>query len=133
MRYSIVGSGLVGRTLVGIFAKQGADVLIADSRGPESLAEIAAELRPHITPATVDRALDADIIFFAVGFLHFKEVAAKRPDWSGKIMIDLTNAFMLPAEVQESDLHGRLSSEVNAERLHGAKLVKAFNQLQCEC
>jgi predicted dinucleotide-binding enzyme len=129
MKYSIVGSGLVGKTLAGILAKQGADVLIANSRGPESLAEIAAELRPHITPATVDRALDADIIFFAVGFLHFKEVAAKRPDWSGKIMIDLTNAFMLPAEVQESELHGRLSSEVNAERLPGAKLVKSFNQL----
>ena len=129
MKYSIVGSGLVGKTLAGIFAKQGADVLIANSRGPESLAEIAAELGPHITPATVDRALDADIIFFAVGFLHFKEVAAKRPDWTGKIVIDVTNAFMLPAEVQESELHGRLSSEVNAERLPGAKLVKSFNQL----
>ena len=129
MKYSIVGSGLVGKTLAGIFAKQGADVLIANSRGPESLAEIAAELGPHITPATVDRALDADIIFFAVGFLHFKEVAAKRPDWTGKIVIDVTNAFMLPAEVQESELHGRLSSEVNAERLPGAKLGKSFNQL----
>src|ERR1700677_4824050 len=52
--------------------------LIANSRGPASLAEIAAELGPHIIPATVDRALDADIIFFAVGFLRFKEVAAKR-------------------------------------------------------
>jgi 8-hydroxy-5-deazaflavin:NADPH oxidoreductase len=95
----------------------------------ESLAEIAAELGPHIIPATVDRALDADIIFFAVGFLHFKEVAAKRPDWTGKIVIDVTNAFMLPAEIQQSELHGRLSSEVNAERVRGAKLVKAFNQL----
>jgi predicted dinucleotide-binding enzyme len=129
MKYSIVGTGLVGKTLAGIFAKQGVDVLIANSRGPESLAEIVAELGPHITPVTVDRALDADIIFFAVGFLHFKEVAAKRPDWTGRIVVDVTNAFMLPADVQESELHGRLSSEVNAERLPGAKLVKAFNQL----
>jgi predicted dinucleotide-binding enzyme len=103
--------------------------LIANSRGPESEAEIAAELGPHIIPATVDRALDADIIFFAAGFLHFKEVAAKRPDWTGKIVIDVTNAFLLPAEIQQSELHGRLSSEVNAERVPGAKPVKAFNQL----
>jgi 8-hydroxy-5-deazaflavin:NADPH oxidoreductase len=129
MKYSIVGSDLVGKTLAGIFAKQGADVPIANFRGPESLAEIAAELWPYITPATVDPALDADFIFFAIGFLHFKQVAAKRPDWSGKIVIDLTNAVMLAAEVQESELHGRLSSEVNAERLPGATLVKAFNQL----
>jgi 8-hydroxy-5-deazaflavin:NADPH oxidoreductase len=73
--------------------------LIANSRGPESLAEIAAELGPNIIPATVDRALDAGIIFFAVGFLHFKEVAAKRPDRTGKIVIDVTNAFTLPAEI----------------------------------
>jgi 8-hydroxy-5-deazaflavin:NADPH oxidoreductase len=129
MKYSIVGAGLVGKTLAGIFAKQGVDVLLANSRGPASLVDIVAELGPHITAVTVDRALDADIIFFAVGFLHFKEVAAKRPDWTGRIVIDVTNAFLLPADVQESELRGRLSSEVNAERLPGAKLVKAFNQL----
>jgi 8-hydroxy-5-deazaflavin:NADPH oxidoreductase len=70
----------VDKTLAGILANQGADALIANSRTPESLADIAAELRPHVTPATVARALDADIIFFAVGFLQFKKVAAKRPD-----------------------------------------------------
>ena len=129
MKYSIVGSGVVGKTLAGIFARANTDVLIANPRGPESLAEIAAELGPHVIPAAVDQALDADIIFFAVGFLHFKEVAAKRPDWTGKIVIDVTNAFMLPADIQESELHGRLSSEVNAERLLGAKLVKALNQV----
>src|ERR1700737_999306 len=71
MKYSIVGAGLVGKTLAGIFARQGVDVLIANSRGPESIADIAVELGPHITPVVVDRALDADIIFFAVGFLRF--------------------------------------------------------------
>src|SRR5438046_34359 len=109
MTYSIVGAGLVGKTLAGLFARQGIDVLMANSRGPESFADIAAELGPHITPVALDRALDADIIFFAVGFLNFKEVAAKRPDWTGKIVIDVTNAFMLPADIQESELHGRLS------------------------
>ena len=129
MKYSIVGSGLVGKTLAGIFARQGVEVLIANSRGPDSLTAMAAELGPHVVPVTLDRALDADVVIFAVGFLNFKEVAAKRPDWTGKIVVDVTNAFMLPAEVQETELHGRLSSEVNAERVRGAKLVKAFNQL----
>jgi predicted dinucleotide-binding enzyme len=129
MKFSIVGAGLVGKTLAGIFARQGVEVLIANSRGPDSLTAMAAELGPHVVPVTVDRALDADVVIFAVGFLNFKEVAAKRPDWTGKIVVDVTNAFTLPAEVQQTELHGRLSSEVNAERVRGAKLVKAFNQL----
>jgi predicted dinucleotide-binding enzyme len=129
MKFSIVGSGLVGKTLAGIFARQGVEVLIANSRGPDSLTAMAAELGPHVVPVAVDRALDADVVIFAVGFLNFKEVAAKRPYWTGKIVVDVTNAFMLPAEVQQTELHGRLSSEVNAERVRGAKLVKAFNQL----
>ena len=50
-------------------------------------------------------------------------------DWSGKIVVDVTNGFMLPPEVQQAEYQGRLTSEVNAERVPGAKLVKAFNQL----
>jgi hypothetical protein len=41
----------------------------------------------------------------------------------------VTNAFTLPAEVQEAEFGARPSSEVNAGRVVGAKLVKAFNQL----
>jgi predicted dinucleotide-binding enzyme len=41
----------------------------------------------------------------------------------------MSNAFMLPQDVQERELRGRLSSQINAERVPGAKLVKAFNQL----
>ena len=50
-------------------------------------------------------------------------------DWSGKIVIDVTNGFMLPPEVQQAEYQGRLTSEVNAGCVPGAKLVKAFDQL----
>lgn len=69
------------------------------------------------------------MIVFAVGSAAFKDIGALRDDWSAKVVIDVTNAFMLPAEVQEAEFHGRLTSEVNAERVPGGKLVKAFNQL----
>lgn len=82
-----------------------------------------------VTPVTVKEATEADVILFAVGSLAFKNVGALRADWSGKIVIDVTNGFMLPPEVQKAEFHGRLTSEVNAERVPGAKLVKAFNQL----
>ena len=127
-QYSIVGSGPVGRTLAGLFARAGIDVQIANSRGPKSLAPIAKELGRHVIPVTLEHALDADVIFLAVGFMQVPSVAAKRPDWTGKIVVDMTNALQ-PAEQRETELRGLLSSEINAQFVAGAKLVKAFNHL----
>ena len=129
MTYSIIGSGTVGSTLARLFAARNVPVQIANSRGPETLADLAAELGSGVTPVTIEQAVDADVIVFAVGSVAFKDVATLRDDWSGKVVIDVTNAFMLPAEVQEAEFHGRVTSEVNAERVAGGKLVKAFNQL----
>ena len=127
-QYSIVGSGSVGRTLAGLFAKAGVDVQIANSRGPDSMAAIARDLGRHVEPVTLERALDADVIFLAVGFMQVQAVAAKRPDWTGKLVVDVTNALQ-PIEAQETERRGLLSSEINAEFVSGAKLVKAFNHL----
>jgi 8-hydroxy-5-deazaflavin:NADPH oxidoreductase len=129
MTYSIIGSGNVGLTLAGIFSRAGIDVAIANTRGPATIEPLIASLGQSVTAVTLDAALEADVIFFAVQFLNFKDVAATRSDWTGKIVIDVTNAAFLPVEVQERELQGRLSSEVNADRVPGANLVKAFNQL----
>ncbi|OSQ37058.1 NADPH-dependent F420 reductase [Thalassospira mesophila] len=129
MTYSIIGTGSVGTTLAGFFAQNGIDVLIANTRGVEGAAKSAAEIGGTVTAASIDQALDADIIILAVQFLDFKKVGALRADWTGKIVVDVTNAAFLPVEVQERELQGRLSSEVNANHVPGAKLVKAFNQL----
>jgi predicted dinucleotide-binding enzyme len=129
MTYAIIGTGTVGSTLAGFFASANVPVLLANSRGKEAVEPLAAQLGTNVTAATLDEALYADVIFFAVGSLAFKDVGAKRRDWSGKIVIDVTNGFLLPAEAQLAEFNGRLTSEVNAERVPGAKLVKAFNQL----
>jgi 8-hydroxy-5-deazaflavin:NADPH oxidoreductase len=129
MTYAIIGSGTVGTTLARFFAAKDIPVLIANSRGPATLAEVAAEIGPSVRAATAEEAVKADVILVAVGALAFKHVGALLQNWSGKIVIDVTNGFMLPPEVQQAEYRGRLTSEVNAERVPGAKLVKAFNQL----
>jgi 8-hydroxy-5-deazaflavin:NADPH oxidoreductase len=123
MKYSIVGTGLVGKTLAGIFARQGMRALIANSRGPESLSS-GRTLFPLRSIGHSARTSSSSPLAFCTS----RRLQQSVPDWAGKIVIDATNAFMLPAEIQQSELHGRLSSEVNAERVPGAKLVKAFNQ-----
>jgi 8-hydroxy-5-deazaflavin:NADPH oxidoreductase len=129
MSYSIIGTGTVGKTLAAFFAKAGIAVALANTRGAETVEPVAKELGGNVVAKSLDDALEADVIFFAVGFLNFKDVGSAKPDWTGKIVVDVTNAFLLPQEVQDKELRGRLSSEVNAERVPGAKLVKAFNQL----
>ncbi len=129
MNYSIVGTGNVGRTLASFFSKAGVEVALANTRGPEAVEPVAKQLGGKVMASSLDEALDSDIIFFAVQFLSFKDVGSAKPDWTGKIVVDVTNVAFLPQEVQDKELQGRLSSEVNAERVPGAKLVKAFNQL----
>jgi predicted dinucleotide-binding enzyme len=129
MSYSIIGTGTVGKTLAAFFARAGIAIALANTRGPEAVEPVAKELGGKVAAKSLDKALEADIIFFAVPFLNFKDVGSVKSDWTGKIVVDVTNAFLLPQEVQDRELQGRLSSEVNAERVPGAKLVKAFNQL----
>ena len=129
MTVSIIGTGVVGLTLASFFAKNGVEVSIANTRGPAAVKPLIKDLGGKLAAVALDEALDADVIFFAVQFLNFKDVGALRSDWTGKIVVDVTNAAFLPQEVQERELQGRLSSEVNATRVPGAKLVKAFNQL----
>jgi 8-hydroxy-5-deazaflavin:NADPH oxidoreductase len=129
MSYAIIGSGTVGTTLARFFAAKNIPVLIANSRGPKTLAGLAAELGPNVSPVTTAEAVKADVILVAVRALAFKDIGALLQNWSGKIVIDVTNGFTLPPEVHQAEYQGRPESEANAKRVPGAKLVKAFNQL----
>jgi 8-hydroxy-5-deazaflavin:NADPH oxidoreductase len=57
MTCAIIGTGLVGSTLARFFAAKDIPVLIANSRGPETLGELAAEIGPGVTPVTTAKNL----------------------------------------------------------------------------
>jgi 8-hydroxy-5-deazaflavin:NADPH oxidoreductase len=129
MSYSIIGTGGVGSTLASFFANAGIKVALANGRGANAVEPVAKKIGRNVVAKSLDDALKADVIVIAVPFLKFKDVASALPDWTGKVVIDVTNAFTLPAEVQKAEFGKRTSSEANAERVPGAKVVKAFNQL----
>jgi predicted dinucleotide-binding enzyme/polyisoprenoid-binding protein YceI len=124
LRYAVVGTGSVGAVLAQRFSDHHVPALWANTRGPETID--VTELSASITPATLDTALDADVIILAIPFLQVRELGGRRPDWSGKIVVDATNAFLVPNS--EQILGGRLSTEFNAEAFPGAAVVKSFNQ-----
>jgi predicted dinucleotide-binding enzyme len=128
MKYAIIGSGKIGTALARAFARNNIEVVIANSRGPETLASLAEELGPGVVPQSVANASGAEIIFLAVPFSAHKDVAKIFKNWNGKIVVDATNAFhVVPGEPGES-----LSSEVVAKAFGGARLVKGFNHLPAE-
>lgn len=127
MSISIIGSGAIGSVLARRFAERGIAASITNSRGAASLQELAGSLAPHIRAVDLDEALKADTIILAVMYTTVPELAGAT-DWTGKTVVDATNAIDF-SDFSPSDLGGRLSSEIVEELLAGARVVKAFNTL----
>ena len=128
MTYSIVGSGAIGSALAGHFASKGIEVSLANNRGPSSLTDIVGKLGSKVKAATVEESILADVVILAVPFPAVPDAVSSISDWGGRIVIDATNAVDLPA-FTPTNLGGRLSSEIVAEAVSGARVVKAFNTL----
>jgi predicted dinucleotide-binding enzyme len=124
---SIAGTGNVGAALARVFARSRVDAMIANTRGPGSFPELAAEVAPTVAATTLDEAREADVLFLAIPFLAVGPFGASRTRWDGKIIVDVTNSFSLPNEGEV--LAGRLSTEIVTDAFPGAEVVKAFNQL----
>ena len=123
--YAIIGFGKIGKALAKAFARKGIEVSVATTRDPESFRADAAAIGQEIIPATLTEAVKADIIFLAVRFESHPDVAKVLPNWQGKTIVDVTNAYGLPPE----KLGGQPSGCVVAQAFTGAKLVKGFNHL----
>ena len=128
MTYAIIGSGAIGAALARQFARAQVPAKIANTRGSSSLSPLAAELGPVIQPVELSEALEADTIILAVPYSAIGAVAAVSADWSGRTILDATNAINF-ADFSPADLGGRLSSDIVAQTFPGARLVKAFNTL----
>jgi len=122
MSYAIIGFGSIGQALSKAFARNGIEVSVATTRDPESFASAAAAIGPEIIPKTFAEAVKADVIFLAVRFEAHADVAKALPNWQGKTIVDVTNAY-------GADLGGQPSAKVVAQAFTGGKVVKGFNHL----
>jgi len=116
----IIGAGRIGQVMARIASRAGRQVVIANRRGPESLTAVVRDLGPRVSAGTVKDAAAADIVVLAVMWPDVPQ-AVDGLEWEGRILIDPTNDF------HPSDLDGRTSSEVVADLVAPARLVKAGN------
>jgi len=130
-RYAIVGTGNIGTALATLFGRAGVEVRMANTRGPDTISELAASAGPSVLPASLAEALASEVIFMAIPFTAVEQFAEGLPDWTGKTIVDTTNAHYAPDHAEEI-LNGRLSSHYVADVLAGARVVKAFNQLPAQ-
>jgi predicted dinucleotide-binding enzyme len=122
MDVGIIGAGRLGQAMARTALRAGRSVLIANSRGPESLASVVSALGEGASAGTLDEAASAGIVVIAVPWDRVPE-AVQAHDWNGQVVIDATNDWAA------DDLRGRTSSELVADLVAGARLVKAANTL----
>lgn len=127
MRIGIIGSGRIGGTVGALLARAGHEVALSNSRGPDSLADLVARIGPNARAATAQDAAEfGEVILLATPFGRPEALPAPEAVAS-KIVIDAMNPYSDQGGVL--DLGGKGSSEVTAERLPGARVVKAFNTI----
>jgi predicted dinucleotide-binding enzyme len=127
MKIGIIGAGRIGQMFARHAIAAGHHVIISNSRGPDTLRSQVAALGEHAEAGNVTDAAAADIVMIAVPWWKIEDALRHLPPFDGRIVIDATNAFASYTPLRVADLGGRVSSEIVAGLVPGARVVKAFN------
>ncbi len=128
MIIGIIGAGGIGAAFAAQVAKAGYEVIVSNSRGPESLSDLVSKLGRKARAGTREEAAAADIVVLAVQWQQVRGALAGLPAWNGRVLVDATNPIEQPG-FRVADLGGRTSSEVVSSLAPGARVVKAANTL----
>jgi len=124
----IIGAGLVGKAVANLAIKAGYNVVLANSRDPETLSAFAKELGPLVRAASVEETIAAsDIVTLSVPIAASEQLPAGK--FSGKVVIDQTNYYPAFGNIDVLDNAEVTSSELIQQRLPGAKVVKGLHNL----
>ncbi|WP_405491881.1 NADPH-dependent F420 reductase [Nocardia sp. NBC_00511] len=124
----LIGSGRIGGTLARLAVDAGIDVVLSNSRGPETLAELVGELGERARAATPEQAAAADIVVVTIPVREYGRVPADA--LVGKVVIDTGN-YTVGRDGEIADLAdgGTTSSELLQRYLPRSRVVKAFNYI----
>ena len=125
----LIGAGHIGSQLARLAVKNGYDVVISNSRGPETLADLVRELGPHARAATPDEAATAgDIVVVTIPLKNLDDVPVA--PLSGKVVIDTLNYYpQRDGHIADLDNEKTTTSEMVQAHLPTSKVVKAFNHI----
>jgi predicted dinucleotide-binding enzyme len=125
----LIGAGRIGSQLARLAVANGYNVVISNSRGPDTLSELVAELGPKARAATVVEAARAgDIVVVTIPLKNYLTVPVE--PLAGKTVIDTNNYYPLrDGHISELDNESTTTSELLQKHLPTSKVVKAFNHI----
>jgi 8-hydroxy-5-deazaflavin:NADPH oxidoreductase len=125
----IIGAGNIGSQLARLAVRHGHQVVIANSRGPETLADLVAELGDGARAATRDEAAAAGEVVVVTTPLAAIETIPVEP-LVGKVVIDTNNYYpSRDGQIPALDDGTTTTAELLQAHLPGARVVKAFNHI----
>jgi predicted dinucleotide-binding enzyme len=125
----LIGAGKIGSQLARLAVKNGYDVVVSNSRGPDTLAGLVKELGPRARAGTpADAAAAGDIVVVTIPLKNYRSVPVA--PLAGKIVIDTNNYYpQRDGHIPELDNETTTTAELLQAHLPQAKVVKAFNHL----
>jgi predicted dinucleotide-binding enzyme len=122
---ALIGSGEMGSTVARLALAAGLDVVLSNSRGPQTLSGLVDRLGTRARAATVEEAARAGAwVVLAVPFGAYSRIPVE--PLAGKAVLETTNYFGPPGELAGGTA---TSSELVQRHLAGARVVKAFNTI----
>jgi len=125
----LIGSGMIGSTVARLAVDAGYDVVLSNSRSPDTLRDLVAQLGPQACAAKADEAAAAgEIVLISVPLKAYP--ALSKTPVAGKVVMDTGNYYPeRDGEISELDAKTLTDSEYLARHLPGARVVKVFNNI----
>ena len=125
----LIGAGNIGSQLARLAVAHGYDVVVSNSRGPETLTTLVTELGPKARAATPAEAAKAgDIVVVTIPLRDYETVPVE--PLAGKIVVDTMNYYpQRDGRIPELDTESTTTSELLQVHLPTSKVVKAFNHI----
>ena len=125
----LIGAGHIGSQVARAAIASGYDVVISNSRGPETLTALVSELGPQARAGTTEEAAAVgDLVVVAIPLKAIGDVPVE--PLAGTVVIDTNNYHPgRDGQIAALDNGSSTSSELLQERLRGSHVVKAFNHI----
>src|SRR3954454_13516047 len=125
----LIGSGYIGSTVARLAVDAGHDVVLSNSRGPETLQDLVAELGPHARAATAeDAAAAGELVVVTVPLAAVDGIPVE--PLRGKVVLDTCNYYpQRDGHIAALDEESTTTSEIVQAHLPESRVVKAFNNI----
>lgn len=124
-----IGSGNIGSTLARLFLDEGHDVVLSNSRSPETLSELVLDLGDRARAATAQEAAEAgDVVVVTIPLKAYASVPVE--PLRGKVVLDTGNYYPeRDGRIAELDDESTTTSELLQAHLPESHVVKVFNNI----